>query len=151
MNNTLYLTLVVQVVLPLVVGLVTKKSLPAHLKFCLLAVLTALNTGILGYLAGSSLTDLLLAGGIGLLTSIGTHYGFYKPLGATEVAQNSLIKDKVVEVAPEAEEPTEDAASDSEEEHAVDEAEQEAEVLDPSVEYAENTTDLEGTPTLEKG
>lgn len=139
MNTTLLLTLLVQVILPLVVGLVTKKSTNANTKFIVLAVLTALNTGALGYLAGTSLADLLLTGGIGLLTSVGTHYGFYKPLGAAEVVQNTLVKDKPVvevpeeepvveeEVAPEAEEPTE-TGTDAEEVSS-DEAEQETEVL----------------------
>jgi hypothetical protein len=62
-------------------------------KFVLLAVLTALNTGIQGYLGGSTLQEVLLTGAIGLLAAIGSHYGFYKPAGVSEAVSGILVKD----------------------------------------------------------
>ena len=93
MDTTLLLTLLVQVVLPVVVGLATKQSYSPRVKFVLLAVLTALNTGIQGYLGGSTLQEVLLTGAIGLLAAIGSHYGFYKPAGVSEAVSGILVKD----------------------------------------------------------
>lgn len=97
MDKTLLLTLVVQVLLPLVVGLVTKRSMPADAKLVVLAILTVVNTGVIGYLNGSTLGDVLITGAIGLLTSLGTHYGFYRPVGLSEKVADVLVRDKPAE------------------------------------------------------
>ena len=93
-SSTLVLTLVVQALLPLAVGLVTKKSTNSKVKSLLLGLLTAANATCLGLLGGVPVMDIAVTAVIGLATSLGTHYGIYKPLGATEAVQNTLVVDQ---------------------------------------------------------
>lgn len=92
-SSTLLLTLAVQALLPLAVGLVTKKSTNPSTKAMLLGLLTGINSVCLGLLGGVPVGSIAVTAVIGLATSLGTHYGIYKPLGATEAVQNRGVKD----------------------------------------------------------
>jgi len=126
--------LLVQLVLPLLVGLVTKSSTGAGVKNALLLGLTALNTGLLAVAGGE--TDYKAVGVTLLLnyaTATAVHYKLYKPSGVTAVTQDLLVRDK-----PEAEYDPEFPA-DYEEVEAVDvgsEADEAAEEVDTSSESA---------------
>lgn len=151
METATLLTLLVQVILPLAVGLVTKKSTNKHVKTALLALFTVLNTGLVDYLSGNhNLAGLVLTGAIGLIISLTTHYGLYKPAGFTDRVQDALIKDKPApveepvveeEAVGEATEAETDAAPEAEADESA-----EAEVLDDV-----DTTALEGEPTPQEG
>jgi len=87
------LTLVIQIVLPLLVGLVTKRSMPSGVKALLLLLLTAISQSVSaalqadvgnGYHWGSLLGNI----GLGFLISVGVHYGLWKPTGASDTAQD---------------------------------------------------------------
>lgn len=90
--------LLVTTVLPLLVGLVTKSNTSSGVKAALLAGLAAL-TGI-----GTELLVSIQAGtpydlGTGLvfavasfITSVGLHYGLYKPTGTTAAVQEVGVK-----------------------------------------------------------
>lgn len=99
-----FLAFIVQVLLPLVVGLVTKKSWNKHAKTALLAVLTGLNTLLLGLQTGGDIKELGFSAAIGLAVSLATHYGIYKPTGASTLLQESVVKDVPPEVHFEPEE-----------------------------------------------
>lgn len=92
--------LILPVILPLLVGFVTKSSTSSKAKAILLlalSVVTALLTSVLNaYQSGATEFDL----GLALLTAIvtfvfgvGVHLGLLKPTGATEAVQNSGVHD----------------------------------------------------------
>lgn len=93
------ITFVVAVILPLLVGLVTKKVTDPGVKATLLAGLAAV-TGL-----GAELVSALTQGevydlGSGLITAVtafviavAIHYGIYKPTGATEKVQSIGVHD----------------------------------------------------------
>lgn len=91
------LVLVVSVIAPLVVGLLTKASWNKNLKALLLMAI-AIAIGIVqGFLAAPHGTTwswslALVNGLIAWVIAVATHYGLWKPVGATEVAQKSLVK-----------------------------------------------------------
>ena len=118
-SSTLLLTLAVQALLPLAVGLVTKKSTNPKVKSLLLGLLTAANATCLGLLGGVPVADIAITAVIGLATSLGTHYGIYKPLGATEAVQNTLVVDPYT---PPAESPSAAESEPSNEVSSEDEA-----------------------------
>lgn len=83
-------------VLPLLVGLVTTRVTSSRVKAVLLALLSfvsSLLTEILAAAEAGVAYDLWQGLLNGLLTFIGAvalHYGFWKPVGASEAAQNAL-------------------------------------------------------------
>ena len=93
------LALVVQVFLPLIIGLVTKSSTPAGVKAVLLLALTAVTQFFTAWYQGSGSGEVfawrLVAwnGAIGFGLSVITHFGLWRPTGATGVAQRSLNAD----------------------------------------------------------
>lgn len=90
------LTILVQVVIPLVVGLVTKVSTKSAWKAILLIVLTAANQFFTGWLAAGShfAWQSYLVNVIGgVVVSIAFHYGIFKPTGATAQVQTSGVTD----------------------------------------------------------
>lgn len=93
------LNLVVTVLLPLIVGLVTKQSWSAGAKAVLLLVLAAI-TGVaseaLDAATSSTPYDLqvsVIAAVQALVIAIAVHFGLWKPVGATEVVQNAGVSD----------------------------------------------------------
>lgn len=92
-----FLTLLVTVLLPVVVGLVTKASTSSGVKAVLLAVLAAV-TGVASALIqagdeGVDLYPLLLSAISVFVIAVASHYGLWKPVGASAAAQNTLVKD----------------------------------------------------------
>lgn len=90
----------IAVVLPLFVGLVTTKVTSSNLKAVLLVVLSVAS-GLLTEIAAAveagvpyDLVAGLLAGLTTLVIAIAIHYGVWKPTGATNAAQNTLITPK---------------------------------------------------------
>lgn len=92
------LQFVIAVLLPLLVGLVTTKVTRADVKAVLLIVLSfasGLLTEILVAAQSNLVYDLaagLFTGLTTLVIAIAIHYGVWKPTGASEAAQNSLVK-----------------------------------------------------------
>ncbi|KAB1647910.1 hypothetical protein F8O04_12220 [Pseudoclavibacter endophyticus] len=101
----LFLQLIIGVVLPLVVGLVTKHSTSSGLKALLLAGL-ALVSSLLTEILNAAQTDRpydvgqgLLIGLVTFVTAVGVHYGLLKPTGATDAVQ--AVGDRTpIEVPP---------------------------------------------------
>lgn len=94
-----FLTLLVTVLLPVLVGLVTKVSTSSSVKALLLAALSAV-TGVASALiqaneAGRSvdLYPLALSAVSVFVVAVATHYGLWKPTYVTAAAQNRLVTD----------------------------------------------------------
>jgi hypothetical protein len=89
------LALVVQVVLPLVVGLVTKRSMSSGVKAILLLGLTvaaqAITTALEAINSGASFEWKALVYNIfiGFVVAVAIHYGLWKPTGVADVAQDA--------------------------------------------------------------
>lgn len=95
-----FLTLCVTVLLPVLVGLVTKASTSSALKAVLLAVLSAI-TGVASALIQANEDDLsvdlyplALSAVSVFVIAVAIHYGLWKPTLVTAAAQNSLNRDK---------------------------------------------------------
>ncbi|QGJ88901.1 hypothetical protein PBI_TEAMOCIL_47 [Microbacterium phage Teamocil] len=92
--------MIVSVVLPLLVGLVTKRVTAPGTRAVILAALAAL-TGLLTELGNSLTAGVTYNLGMGIvfalaafLVAVGMHFGIYKPTGASTAAQNALGGDK---------------------------------------------------------
>lgn len=94
------LSLIIGVVLPLLVGVLTKASWPAGVRAVLLLFLagvTSVLSDLLGSLNGGPAFDL----GVSLLTALGTflvgvgmHFGFWQPTRASAVVQSIGVRDR---------------------------------------------------------
>lgn len=89
MNDAQTLGFVIGVVLPLLVGLVTTRVTSSGVQAILLAVLSALN-GFLSELLSPTfdLKTALLTWLGSFLIAVGTHYGFWKPVGLSARLQD---------------------------------------------------------------
>lgn len=94
-----FLTLCVTVLLPVLVGLVTKVSTSGATKAVLLALLSAV-TGVASALIQANENDvsvdlyrLLLSAVSVFVVAVAVHYGLWKPTTVTAKAQNSLVTD----------------------------------------------------------
>lgn len=93
--------LAIQFLLPLLVGLVTKQSWPSGMKAMLLMALTILSQFLVqlqDYLTGLHAEpfdwrSIAYASLIGFVVSVATHFGFWKPTGAADSAQQTLVTD----------------------------------------------------------
>lgn len=98
--------LIIQVLLPLLVGLVTKLSTHPGLKSLLLLVFTAANSyfvewaGLLNTHTKFDWRGYLITVVINFVISVAVHYGLLKPSGATNVVQMSLVKDRTPPATP---------------------------------------------------
>lgn len=88
--------MIVSVVLPLLVGLVTKRVTNSGTRAVILAALAAV-TGLLTELGNSMTAGVTYNLGMGVvfalaafLVAVGMHFGIYKPTGASTAAQNAL-------------------------------------------------------------
>lgn len=94
----LIIGLLVSTVLPLLVGLVTKKVTHSGAKAALLALLasiTGLGSELLASIQSGTSYDLgtgLVLALTSFLVAVGLHYGIYKPTGATEKVQEVGVK-----------------------------------------------------------
>lgn len=93
------LSLVIQVVLPLLVGLLTKASWSAGLKALLLLALTAVNEFVtMWYKAAEGMQAFdwrvaLLNVIVGFVVAVAAHFGLWRPTGATDAAQRTMVRD----------------------------------------------------------
>jgi hypothetical protein len=88
----------VAVVLPILVGLVTKASTDARVKAILLALLSALSGVAQGFLQTPPGTtwdwqQAVLSAVTTFVIAVAAYYGLWKPTGVSEKAQATLIKD----------------------------------------------------------
>jgi predicted Na+-dependent transporter len=89
------LSLAGQVLLPLIVGFVTKRSMPAGVKAVLLLFFTVVAQGITTALesvnSGVAFEWKAWAYNIfmGFVVSVAVHYGLWKPTGAADTAQDA--------------------------------------------------------------
>lgn len=87
------ISMLIGVVLPLVVGLVTKWETAPSVRAVLLLLLSAVSafmTELLSSITGNSIFDVgatLLAVLSTFLIGVGMHFGFYKPIGASDAAK----------------------------------------------------------------
>lgn len=101
MSITGLLSLVIAVVLPLLVGLMTKRSWGSGTKATLLLVFAAVKSFIEAWLdaANTSQPFLWTAVAVTILTNfmiaVAVHFGLWKPWGTADAAQRSLVKDEV--------------------------------------------------------
>lgn len=93
LDPQLVIALLVATVLPLLVGLVTKITTSSAIKAVLLAVL-ALVSSLLSELGAALANGTAYDLGVGLLVAlptfliaVGLHFGFWKPIGASDVVQ----------------------------------------------------------------
>ncbi len=91
----------ISVILPIIVGLVTKRSTHPGIKAGLLALLAAVTSGLtelLGALRADQGWDAgmwLLTTIVSLATAIALHYGLWKPTGTAARAQATLNADQL--------------------------------------------------------
>jgi len=94
------LALALQFVLPLVVGLVTKRSWPSGVKAVLLLFLTAVGQLLTAWLDAENThvalewKAVLWSIGVGFVISVAVHFGLWRPTGAADAAQDALVSDK---------------------------------------------------------
>lgn len=94
------LSLVVGVVLPLLVGIVTKQSTDPGVKAVLLALLSAVSGFLAEYLTALNTAQNFDWGTVAMtflgtfLVAVGMHYGLWKPTGVADAAQSSVVTDK---------------------------------------------------------
>jgi len=94
-QDTQLLTVLTGVVVPLLVGLVTKSSAAAGIKSFVNLILTALGTALAQVLpTGASFgwKAFFIQWFIAFAVSAGTYYGFYKPTGIAPAVQQSTGK-----------------------------------------------------------
>lgn len=93
------LSLAIGVVLPLVVGFITKESWGAGIRAVLLALLTGATAFLTTWKSNVDantafdLTEALLTWLATFLTGVGLHFGFLNPTGLSGAAKNSGISD----------------------------------------------------------
>lgn len=91
-------SLMVGVVLPLLVGYVTKAGWSGGVRAVTLAFLSAVSGFLSNYLEAGTAFDwrttfLTMLGTF--LIGVGVHFGFWKPVGVTEKVKQAGVKDKV--------------------------------------------------------
>lgn len=99
-----FLTLCVTVLLPVLVGLVTKQSTSSGIKAVLLAILSAI-TGVASALIQANNADvsvdlypLAISAVSVFVIAVAAHYGLWKPTSVSEKAQGSVVVDKETRV-----------------------------------------------------
>ena len=97
MHQIQTISLVIGVFLPLLVGLVTKKVTSERTKAVLLAALSAVSGFATEYAQSLGVGTFdwypaLLTSLATFLMAVGLHYGFWKPTGAADSAQRSLVR-----------------------------------------------------------
>lgn len=108
LNTAGLLALVVQFVLPLLVGLVTKRSMSPGVKATLLLFLTAVTQFVTAWLDAATNTvhfgwqPIVFNILIGFVISVAAHFGLWVPSGATDAVQDSGVKDPPTAQVPRA-------------------------------------------------
>jgi hypothetical protein len=93
-NTVQVLSMVVGTLLPILVGLITKTVTHASTKALLLAFLSAVSGFVTEFVNSSNFQwdQALLTWLMTFVVAVATHYGFWKPLGATDKAQSVGVK-----------------------------------------------------------
>lgn len=89
------LSLVLTVLMPIVVGLLTKPSTPSQVKALGLLALSAVKAVVEAVMAGGAnfnLTTTVYTVGINFAIAVVMYYGLLKPTGVAGAAQNTLVK-----------------------------------------------------------
>lgn len=96
LDKAYWLGLVVSTVLPVLVGLVTTRVTSAGLKAVLLLALSTANGFLVEYLgphdAGYSVGTAAVLALVSFGTGVLSHFGFWKPVGVSGLAQDSFVK-----------------------------------------------------------
>ena len=96
------LSLAITIALPILVGLVTRRSTSAGVKAVLLLALAAVKTVLEAWLqAANTSVDFVwipvaYTTAINFLIAVALHFGLFKPTGMAGAAQDSLVRDKGV-------------------------------------------------------
>jgi len=96
-NVAYWLTLVATVLLPILVGLVTKVSTSSTVKAVLLLVLSAVTSVVSNLLAVDGATDvgpMVTDAVVTFVVAVALYFGLWKPTEVTAKAQNTLVADK---------------------------------------------------------
>jgi hypothetical protein len=99
LNTAGLLALVIQFVLPLLVGLVTKRSMSPGIKAVLLLALTAVTQFVTAWLDAVTNTahfgwqPIVFNIVVGFVISVAAHFGLWAPTGTTDKVQDAGIKD----------------------------------------------------------
>jgi hypothetical protein len=88
------LSLVITFVLPVLVGLVTKRSTHAGVKAVLLLALAYASAGIQAWVIAPNLNWVVIVynGAINFVIAVAIHFGLWRPTTVAGVAQDSLNK-----------------------------------------------------------
>lgn len=92
------LALVIQFVLPLIVGIVTKRGWRAGVKAVLLLFLTAVNQLLTAWLdavnshVALDWKTVVWSIAVGFVISVAIHFGLWRPTGAADAAQDAGVK-----------------------------------------------------------
>lgn len=98
MDAALTIQLVLTVLMPILVGLITKKTTSSAVKAWLLAgttLVTSVLTGLYDAVINAGVFDLgmaLLVAIPAFAISVATHYGLWKPTGVSDAAQDAFNK-----------------------------------------------------------
>ncbi|MEV8033872.1 hypothetical protein [Streptomyces sp. NPDC086182] len=96
LDSAYWLGLLVSVVLPVLVGLVTTRVTHAGLKAVLLLALSTATGFVTEYVgphdAGYSVGTAAVLSLVAFATGVLSHFGFWKPVGVSGKAQDSLVK-----------------------------------------------------------
>ncbi|MFB7244663.1 hypothetical protein ACFCYX_19645 [Streptomyces populi] len=96
LGSAYWLGLLVSVVLPVLVGLVTTRVTHAGVKAVLLLALSGVTGFVTEYAgphdAGYSVGTAAVLALVSFATAVLSHFGFWKPVGVSAKAQDSLVK-----------------------------------------------------------
>lgn len=97
-----WLNLAVSVLLPLLVGLLTKQSWNRNLKAVLLLLVAALSAGVTDLITAGNLDNwktVLGQTAINWLIAVAVHYHLWKPIGASQVVAEIGVTDSTAQRA----------------------------------------------------
>ncbi|MEU0078585.1 hypothetical protein ABZY58_11865 [Micromonospora tulbaghiae] len=93
------LSLAITIILPILVGLVTRQSTSAGAKATLLLALSAVNSVLSAWLQAENTAatfdwiPVVYSTLINFGIAVAVHFGFFKPTGVSQAAQSAVVKD----------------------------------------------------------
>ncbi|MBF9135338.1 hypothetical protein I0C86_41545 [Plantactinospora sp. S1510] len=94
------LSLAITILLPILVGLITRRSTSAGTKAVLLLTLAAVKVILEAWLQAANTAatfewiPVVYTTAVNLAIAVAVHFGLYRPTGATDAAQRSLVADR---------------------------------------------------------
>lgn len=94
------LSLAITIVLPILVGLVTRQSTSAGAKATLLLLLAAINSILSAWLQAENTSavfewiPVVYSTAVNFVIAVAVHFGLYKPTGVARAAQDSGVRDR---------------------------------------------------------